>query len=623
MCGAEQPSLDALGLSDADLLVAVTDRLLRTDPTDLPGPAALERTRALLVQGERLRAAGLRAVRDLDARELYVLDGAGNASVWLSRERVGGRSAPLATARRLGDYEAVSSALAAGQLELLGGERVCAALAKLPAEVDEPVVASVLSDGVRQLLHELSGGSDPDPEGTSDVLAQAAAAVDLPLPVRVEPVFVLIAQRLAPALLVRTLSVLVDALLPEEHLQRWEDEQAETYLDVRELLDGYADVKGVLDPETAVALRRALARRALAARRQGGDGMTAGQRRVLALRQLLRDAAAQAGQSAHDDAGEPGSTGHEIDPDRTGGSTGQEIAEPDDDLVDRWEGEPRHDLDQHAAEDLPADGLAAAHPGEEPPAAGLDVVDADEEPPAAGLDVVDADEEPPAAGLDVVDADDRPDEAGPRGDPGQRVDEPGLLGQPGDQVDQVGRPGDATVAPPAAEGHGVQLTLVTRQSAALADDQAVPLLVGVDCVLGLPGALPGRYGPGLSTSLPVEAVRRLGCGGHLAAVLLDAHGMPIGASGTHRHATERERRALLARWGGTCATDGCGRPGVVPHHAEPWWLTRRTRLEDLVPYCDGCHHDLHEGGKTIKLRNGRWVGPTGWTDPPADTVDFA
>ena len=60
------------------------------------------------------------------------------------------------------------------------------------------------------------------------------------------------------------------------------------------------------------------------------------------------------------------------------------------------------------------------------------------------------------------------------------------------------------------------------------------------------------------------------------------------------------RRALLARWGGTCATDGCGRPGVVPHHAEPWWLTRRTRLEDLVPYCDGCHHDLHEGGKTIK-----------------------
>ena len=149
---------------------------------------------------------------------------------------------------------------------------------------------------------------------------------------------------------------------------------------------------------------------------------------------------------------------------------------------------------------------------------------------------------------------------------------------------------------------------------------SVPLVAGVDGVLGLPGALPGRYGPGLSTSLPVEAVRRLGCGGHLAAVLLDAQGTPIGASGTHRHATERERRAMLARWGGTCATDGCGRPGVVPHHAEPWWLTRRTRLEDLVPYCDGCHHDLHEGGKTIKLRNGRWVGPTGWTDPPTGTL---
>ena len=81
-----------------------------------------------------------------------------------------------------------------------------------------------------------------------------------------DPVFVLAAQRVAPVLLVRTLSVLVDALLPEEHLQRWETQQAETYLDVRELLDGYADVKGVLDPETAVAFRQALARRALAAR---------------------------------------------------------------------------------------------------------------------------------------------------------------------------------------------------------------------------------------------------------------------------------------------------------------------------------------------------------------------
>ena len=245
-------------LREADLLAAVADRLLSSPSVDLPGPTALERCRALLLHTERLRAAALEAVRDLDARELYALDGAGNASVWLSRQRVGGRAAPLTTARRLDGHATASAALADGTLDLLGAERVCAALAKLPQVVEEPVVSAVLGDGALVLLQELSGGADPDPAGTAAVLAAAAAAVGTPLPTRVEPVFVLVAQRVAPVLLVRTLSVLVDALLPEEHLQRWETQQGETYLDVRELLDGYADVKGVLDPETAVAFRQAL-----------------------------------------------------------------------------------------------------------------------------------------------------------------------------------------------------------------------------------------------------------------------------------------------------------------------------------------------------------------------------
>ena len=74
MCGSE----GLADLSDADLLAAVADRVLARPSVELTPAASLERTRALLRQGERLRAAALDGVRDLDARELYALDGAGN-----------------------------------------------------------------------------------------------------------------------------------------------------------------------------------------------------------------------------------------------------------------------------------------------------------------------------------------------------------------------------------------------------------------------------------------------------------------------------------------------------------------------------------------------------------------
>ena len=552
MCGVLEPGAAAL-LPDADLLVAVTDRLLGTCPADLPGAVALERTRALLVQTERLRAAALAAVGDLDARQLYALDGAASASAWLARERVGGRAAPVTTARRLADHPAVTAALAAGRLDVLGADRVCAALSRLPGEVDEQVVSAVLGDGVRTLLQELVGAADL-PDEVDAVLGEAATASGTPLPERVEPVLVLLAQRVPPALLVRTTGLLVDALLPEEHLERWEREQAQTYLDVRDLLDGYADVKGVLDPETAVLLRRCLARRALAARQQGSDGLSAGQRRVLALRQVLRDALVQSGgRSSHEDdsVGLGRDDAPFGDDGEGGGDHGGEFVEDDRGSASHGDGGERAEGDCEQADGEQADGEADA-----------------------------------------------------------------------DAADAIGAGGpDAPLTPPAADGSSVQLTLVTRTPAPLAGEGSVPLLASVDAVLALPGALPGRFGPGLTCSLPVAALRRLGCGGRLAAVLLDAAGTPVGASGSHRHATRRERRALLAQWGGICATDGCGRPGVVPHHAEPWWLTHRTRLADLVPYCDGCHHDLHEGGRTLRLRNGRWVGPTGWTSPPDEALD--
>jgi hypothetical protein len=131
-----------------------------------------------------------------------------------------------------------------------------------------------------------------------------------------------------------------------------------------------------------------------------------------------------------------------------------------------------------------------------------------------------------------------------------------------------------------------------------------------------PGALAPRMSDG--TRMRLETIHRLGCAGRIAAVILDAAGKPIGASGTHRNATRRERRALEAQWGG-CAVDGCSQPysRTRPHHVIPWWLSKITRLKDLAPVCEHHHHDIHEGGHTLRLRDGRYICPTGWADGPA------
>jgi hypothetical protein len=132
-------------------------------------------------------------------------------------------------------------------------------------------------------------------------------------------------------------------------------------------------------------------------------------------------------------------------------------------------------------------------------------------------------------------------------------------------------------------------------------------------VEGRSGALPGTLllptGP---VPLSTEALRRHGCHSRLTAVLLDAARHPVGASGTHRHATDKERRALHALWGLYCAVLGCASTETVPHHVPPWFKTGHTKLGDLVPLCKGNHHDVHDGHRTLLLRDGRRIDENGW-----------
>ncbi len=131
---------------------------------------------------------------------------------------------------------------------------------------------------------------------------------------------------------------------------------------------------------------------------------------------------------------------------------------------------------------------------------------------------------------------------------------------------------------------------------------------------GTPGVLPAQLDSGRGpVNLSPAALRRIGCHATLAAVLLDAHGRAVGASGEHRDATDRERRALTAMWGHTCAVNGCGSTRSVPHHVLAWHLARRTTLRHLLPLCSGHHHALHDEARTLRLRDGRLIDENGWT----------
>jgi hypothetical protein len=174
------------------------------------------------------------------------------------------------------------------------------------------------------------------------------------------------------------------------------------------------------------------------------------------------------------------------------------------------------------------------------------------------------------------------------------------------------------LVPPSRQRHDA-LAQLLRDAASVHAGSGAPapasmtVVATVGAVEGRVGALPGTMlTAGQPVSLPAKTLQRLGCFSELTAVLVDALGDPVGASSPRRSANRKERAALLALWGPWCAIAGCTSTNTVPHHVIPWWLSRRTRLRDLIPICKHCHHDVHEGGRTLRLKDGRLIDGLGW-----------
>jgi hypothetical protein len=123
--------------------------------------------------------------------------------------------------------------------------------------------------------------------------------------------------------------------------------------------------------------------------------------------------------------------------------------------------------------------------------------------------------------------------------------------------------------------------------------------------------------------LPRALLRRWWCDATVTSYVLSLGGTALRAVHSQRMPTGTEQRALQIETGGRCIGDGCcpADPDPLvplrPHHVLGYAENQATSLDEIVPVCDTLHHDIHDGHRTIRLRNGRYHNEHGYLDHPS------
>ncbi len=143
----------------------------------------------------------------------------------------------------------------------------------------------------------------------------------------------------------------------------------------------------------------------------------------------------------------------------------------------------------------------------------------------------------------------------------------------------------------------------------------VGVTVSLQTLHQAPGALPARSDSG--HTLPLSLVKHWMCDSYLTRYVLSLGRKVIDLSHTERTAKAHERTIKNLETGGQCQGAGCTRgpgTGLIPHHVTPWADCHTTSLTDTIWICPQTHHDLHSGGKTITLKDGRRLNQHGWVE---------
>lgn len=108
-------------------------------------------------------------------------------------------------------------------------------------------------------------------------------------------------------------------------------------------------------------------------------------------------------------------------------------------------------------------------------------------------------------------------------------------------------------------------------------------------------------------SIGPQLLSYLACNADVTPILTDglttgevpqAKVLNVGRS--HRLATLKQRRAVIARQGGECATPGCRGAHLEMHHRRWWGDGGPTDIDELVGLCPRCHQLVHRGLLTIE-----------------------
>ena len=105
-------------------------------------------------------------------------------------------------------------------------------------------------------------------------------------------------------------------------------------------------------------------------------------------------------------------------------------------------------------------------------------------------------------------------------------------------------------------------------------------------------------------ALPQTVLERLMCTAAVTGVVFDGEGQPIWVGRTHRHATEAQVKAIIAR-DRHCRGTGCtaGPERCEIHHIVPWEQGGPTDIDKMCLACPLCHHNIHDRGYIVIKTN--------------------
>ena len=106
----------------------------------------------------------------------------------------------------------------------------------------------------------------------------------------------------------------------------------------------------------------------------------------------------------------------------------------------------------------------------------------------------------------------------------------------------------------------------------------------------------------------------------MTALVLSRGLIPLGITHETRTLTAAERRASRVQHGQVCSGLRCCTPNdplavLVPHHVRSFAKFGKTSIGETIWACDRLHDAIHRG-KTVPLRNGKWLNADGYVDAP-------